>query len=84
VQQLTALTWPGAVQAVRWQALATGELLAQQPTLFAITDGRPAALDAVAEGLTGRYAAALWRSQVVDPGHPVAERRSHFHTLTAA
>lgn len=84
VQQLAAHVWPGEVQAVRWQALATGELMAQQPTLFDTADGRPAALDTVAEGLTGRYATTLLRSQVVDPGHPVAERRSHFHAFVTA
>lgn len=84
VERLTALTWPGAVQSVRWQALATGELLAQQPTLFALPDGQPTALDAASAALVGRYGDALWRSQVVEPGHPVAERRSHFYALTAA
>lgn len=82
VQQLAAHVWPGEVQAVRWQALAVGELLAQQPTLFDAVEGRPASLDVVVEGLIGRYASALLRSQVVEPGHPVAERRSHFHAFT--
>lgn len=83
VQQLAAHSWPGEVQAVRWQALATGELMAQQPTLFYAPDGRLASLDAVVEGLSGRYGAALLRSQVVEPGHPVAERRSHFRAFVA-
>ena len=84
VQQLTALTWPGAVQAVRWQALATGELMAQQPTLFDLPDARSDTAAGVSAALAVRYGAVLWRSQVVEPGHPVAERRSHFHTLMAA
>ena len=84
VQQLTALTWPGPVQAVRWQALATGELLAQQPSLFDLPDVSPDAPAAAPAALAVRYGAVLWRGQVIEPGHPVAERRSHFHTFVTA
>jgi protein ImuB len=83
VQHLTTLTWPGAVQAVRWQALATGELLAPQPTLFDLPDVRQDTPAVVSASLAGRYGDVLLRSQVVEPGHPIAERRSHFHALSA-
>ena len=35
VQQLCALRWPSALQAIRWTLLATGELVAPQLSLFA-------------------------------------------------
>lgn len=81
-QRLCARPWPSAVQQVGWQVLAAGELLAQQPTLFDTPEERPTSFDAVSEGLAGCYGAVLWRSQVMEPAHPVAERRSHFHAFT--
>lgn len=83
VQQLCALAWPGQVQAARWQVLETGELIAYQPTLFADPPARLAALDSVADGLVGRYGPSFYRSQLVEPRHPLAERRSQFLALVA-
>lgn len=81
VQQLCAQPWPGALQRAHWQALATGELAAHQLSLFDDPLARLAAPDTVAAGLTDRYRASLFYGRLVDPLHPLAERRSHYTSL---
>ena len=46
-------------------------------------EARLAALDSVADGLVGRYGPSFYRSQLVEPRHPLAERRSQFLALAA-
>jgi protein ImuB len=82
-RQLCAHPWPGEVQGVQWQVLATGDLVAQQPGLFAEVSAGPVSLAAVVDKLTERYGPYLFCGQVHEPGHLVAERRSHFHRFTA-
>lgn len=83
VQRLCALHWPGRVESLEWQILSTGELVAQQPTLFAELSPAPPSLDALADGLMESYGSYLFSGQVVEQSHPIAERRNCLRMLTA-
>jgi protein ImuB len=76
VQQLYRLHWPGEVEIVRWALLESGELVAPQLALFADPPKRLAALEDLAQQLSSRYGASLFRAAVSQSNHPVPERRS--------
>ncbi len=81
--QLQILNWPDEVERVHVQVLATGELLAQQLSLFPLDDGQ-SEMDEMIRALCGRHGAVLLQAHVRDNMHPIAERRFVFDTLARA
>ena len=76
--RLRAVNWPGELSAVKIVGLEQGELpMAQMALLPEMIGGRAPGASLV-EKLKARYGAICWQGQVVEPDHPVAERRFTF------
>jgi hypothetical protein len=73
---LQTLNWPAEVAKLTIAGLETGELPAEQLSLFPeFTDNTtPGAL--LVQRLSGVYGDVFFRGDVIEPYHPIAERRS--------
>jgi len=79
--QLQALVWPQALAALEIQGVETGELVVEQRTLFEQPGPPTATMAQLAQRLARRYGANFWQAAVVDPTHPLAERRFQFRAV---
>lgn len=79
--KLAALIWPAETSSVRITVHETRELPVQQLTLFAPETPPDVSLGRVAELLQSKYGGVFFRSETVNPRHPVAERRAALHAL---
>jgi hypothetical protein len=73
---LQSLNWPAEVACLTVSGLETGELPAEQLSLFPefTDDSTPGAL--LVQRLSGVYGAVFLRGEVAEPHHPIAEYRS--------
>lgn len=75
---LQTLPWPAAVAQVAVTGLETGELLAGQLALWPEVVGQPDTALTVIARLRTVYGAVFVRGQVLEPTHPLPERRSRY------
>ena len=77
-QRLRATNWPGELSAVKIVGLEQGELPMAQLALLPEMNGGRAPGTSLVEKLKARYGAICWQGELVEPDHPVAERRFTF------
>ena len=82
--KLQALEWPDEMERASLSILETAELSAHQMTLFPalLEDASP--LQAVIEKLATRYSDRLFKGQIIQPHHLLADRRVGFQALSLA
>lgn len=80
--RLVALIWPGPLERMEIELLATGQRTLRQQSLFPDElEEKP--LDGLVSRLLGRYGPIFLAGAVTDPRHPIPERRSRFTALPA-
>lgn len=84
MQQLVRLRWPSEAEAVCWTLIECGELTAPQLTLFPDPLQPKSALADVTQKLSNRYGTSLLQASLLDPNHPVPERRGVLMPLRPA
>jgi nucleotidyltransferase/DNA polymerase involved in DNA repair len=73
---LQALHWPAEVAKLTICGLETGELPAEQLSLFPQFTGDSSPSTLLVQRLSGVYGPVFFRGDVTDPHHPIAEERS--------
>jgi hypothetical protein len=61
--------------------LESGELVAEQPALFALPTQQQAPLLEIAQEFSVRYGRCFFQGQIREVNHPVAERIFHLQPL---
>ncbi len=82
--KLQTLEWPDEMEHATLSILETAELSAHQMTLFPELLEGASPLQAVVEKLATRYRDRLFKGQIVQPHHLLADRRIGFQTLSLA
>jgi nucleotidyltransferase/DNA polymerase involved in DNA repair len=80
-QKLHALIWPAELDQVEITLLESGELVAEQPALFALPTQQQAPLLEIAQEFSVRYGRCFFQGQIREVNHPVAERIFHLQPL---
>lgn len=80
-QRLQSLIWPAELERVEMTLLESGGLVAGQLPLFVEEQADAGATVALAQRLAGRYGRCFFLGQMVEEGHPVAERTFQLQAL---
>jgi protein ImuB len=79
---LQSLNWPAELEHVSIAVLETAEVPAQQLSLFPELLAPSSPLQTLVRKLTARYGDLLFKGEIVQPHHLLAERRIQFQALS--
>jgi DNA polymerase-4 len=79
--RLQTLHWPQALERLAVKLLESGELVVEQRTLFEQPPLATLAPPELAARFGPRYGTIFWQSHIIDPTHPLMERRFMLHPM---